>query len=120
MFRRLAKLPAYHTEHGLISARRFNQVHIALNRLGSPLRFPINGLRSLQMIIDDESWVCVDASLNDMPIVAWTDFQTQGRDNLHEDIACLVSQYHAHAALIVETALRETENHLTTALRPAS
>jgi hypothetical protein len=120
MYKRLANLPAYRSTRGQVSARRYNQVHIALNRLGTPLRFPIPGLRNLQMILDDESWVCVDASLNDMPVVAWTEFQAQGRDNLHEDIACRISRYHTHADLIQETALRETENHLAQAMLPTS
>ena len=118
MFKRLISLPAYHSEDGLVSARCFNQVQIALRRLETPLRFTIPGLRGLQMIVDDESWVCVDASLNDMPVVAWTAFRTQGRDNLHEPVACRVSQYHAHAGLVMDTAVRSLENQLGEALLP--
>jgi hypothetical protein len=119
MYKRLADLPAYHSENGQVSARRFNQVQIALRRLDPPLRIPIPGLRNLQMILDDESWVCVDTSLNDMPVAAWIRFQIQGRDNLHTPVACQISHYHAHAGLVMETALREMENHLGEALLPA-
>lgn len=119
MYKRLASLPAHHSESGQVSAQRYDQVQTALRYLEPPLRFAIPTLRNLQMIVDNESWVCVDASLNNLPVAAWTAFQTQERGSLHGPVACRISHYHTHAGLVMETALCEMEKHLAQALLPA-
>jgi len=51
------------------------------------------------------SWTCVDSSLNNLPIVAWTDFQTEARDNLHEPTPCQLSYYHYQAGMLAPRVL---------------
>ena len=43
--------------------------------------------------------------LDDIPVLAWTDFQVINRDNIHEPVACTITSYHANATLIVERTL---------------
>jgi hypothetical protein len=44
----------------------------------------------------------VDHDMNDIPILAWTDFQVEGRSALHEPIPCQLKTYHMHAKVILE------------------
>lgn len=65
------------------------------------------------MLIDHDSWVCVDTSLNDLPVAAWTDFNSKGRDNLHQPIDCVLTYYHFKAGTIIKKALEITDELLT-------
>lgn len=95
----LKALPSY------IEAHYFNRVRLALSRLSNPLRIELINLRGLDIYLDNEAWVCVDRTLNDFPIFAWTDIESQGRNNLCEPVACKLRFYHNHADLICGTVL---------------
>lgn len=92
-----------------VDAHYFNAALTAQKRLEVPIRFKIPTLNHLDLIVQENAWVVVDRVLNDMPIVAWTDFQTDGRDNLHEAIACEIRIYHFAARMILKTTLDAME-----------
>jgi len=92
-----------------VDAHYFNAAQTAQKRLGEPIRFKIPTLNHLDLIVQEDAWIVVDRVLNDMPIVAWTDFQTEGRDNLHEAIACEIRLYHFAARMILNTTLDAME-----------
>jgi len=94
---------------GDIDAHYFNAAQTALKRLVEPIRFKIPTLNHLDLIVQKDAWIVVDRVLNDIPIVAWTDFQTEGRDNLHEPIACEIRIYHFAARMILKTTLDAME-----------
>lgn len=102
---RIDEVPKLRSERTVIDANRFNQVRLALLRLGSPLRIPLTGLRGMDIIVDSKAWVCVDRTLYDLPVLAWTDFEYTERPGLHDPVACLLHYYHVHADLITETVL---------------
>ncbi len=106
---RLDKVPSLRETPSLIPASRYNSVRLALIRLGRPLRVELKGLRHLDMLLDDEAWVCVDRSLNDFPVVAWTDFQNRRRTSLTDPIRCRLRIFHAHACIIIDTALEAAD-----------
>ncbi len=99
---RLEGLPRYSAETTQVDAPLYNEVRLALLRLESPIRFRLPSLRHLEMIIDEDSWICVDVSLYEIPVLAWTDFKAVGRSNLHEPVGCSFYTYHAHAEKIVD------------------
>ncbi len=101
---------------GNIDANYFNQAQTALKRLEKQIRFKIPNLNHLDLILQDDAWVVVDRVLNDMPVAAWTDFQTEGRDNLHAPIACEVRIYHFAARAIIERTLEAMEDILRQSL----
>ena len=90
---------------GSVDANHFNQAQTALKRIGQQIRFKIPKLNHLDLILQEDAWIVVDRVLNDVPIVAWTDFQTEGRDNLHEPVPCEVRLYHFAALVILKTTL---------------
>ena len=94
---------------GNVDPSYFNRAQTALKRIGEQIRFKIPKLSHLDLIVQEDAWIVVDRVLNDMPIVAWTDFQTEGRDNLHEAIACEIRLYHFAARMILNTTLDAME-----------
>lgn len=99
---RLDDLPVFETRHVNVRAEDFNLVYIALKRLGSPLRVELPRLRTLDLVLEKDAWIVVDRSLNDIPVVAWIDFNVSHRQTLHEPVACERRTYHTHALLIID------------------
>lgn len=102
MVSRLDDLPVYEQSRISLAAADFNRVQLVLKRFGTPLRISLAGLRSLELELSHEAWIVVDRNLNDIPVLAWTDFQVEGRSSLHEPIPCVMKSYHAHSGLIRE------------------
>ena len=97
---------------GNVDANYFNQAQTALKRIGQQIRFKIPTLNHLDLIVQENAWIIVDRVLNDVPVVAWTDFQIEGRDNLHEPIACEIRLYHFAARMVLKTTLDAMEDIL--------
>ncbi len=101
---------------GNIDANYFNRARTALKRVGQQIRFKIPTLNHLDLIVQEDSWIVVDRVLNDIPVVAWTGFQTEVRNSLHEPIACEVRLYHFAARMILKTTLDAMEEILAQSL----
>ena len=102
---RLEDLPIYESHDIQVASTYFNLVMIALKRLNKSIRFELPKLRSLDMILEEDAWVVIDRSLNDIPVIAWVDFSVSHRSNLHEPIACQRRSYHAHALIIIDKVM---------------
>ena len=100
----LTDIPIYESCQTTIPAEIFNLTRIALKRLNPSLHINLPKLRSLELIIDEETWIVVDSRLNDIPVMAWLDFQTRDRA-LHEAVTCQLNLYHVHAKLIHDRVL---------------
>lgn len=109
--------PVLESESTLISAPRYNRVRLALSRLGNPARLELTGIHDLELILNDEVWLCVDTGLGNLPVLAWKDFQKQRRKGLHEPIACRVDYYNLHAELIRDRVLEIMDRLLTARLQ---
>ena len=94
---------------GDVDARYWNAAQTALKRLEEPIRFKVPTLNHLDLIVQKDAWIVVDRVLHDIPVVAWTDFQTEGRDSLHEPIPCEIRIYHFAARMILNTTLDAME-----------
>jgi hypothetical protein len=100
-----------------IEAACYNQVRLALRRLGNPLRVELPEHRGLEIILEDDNWLCVDSARNDQPIMAWLCFDTRRHNNaLHEPVPCQLRLYHMHAGLIMGSALDALEQSLVAKL----
>jgi hypothetical protein len=97
---------------GSVDANYFNQAQTGLKRIGHQIRFKIPTLNHLDLIVQEDAWIVVDRVLNDVPVVAWTDFQSEGRDNLHQPISCEVRLYHFAARMVLKTTLDSMEEIL--------
>lgn len=102
---RLDELPVFEVRQVNMRAEDYNLVQIALKRLGSPLRLELPRLRTLDLILEKDAWIVVDRSLNDIPVLAWIDFHSAQRQNLHEPVACERRTYHTHALIIIDKVI---------------
>ena len=114
---RIENVPKLKTERMLIDGSRYNQVRLGLLRLENPLRLKLTGLRGMDIILHNTAWVCVDRTMYDLPVLAWTDFESSRRQGLHEPVQCCLHFYHIHADLIIETVLATTTSVLTQLLK---
>lgn len=113
MSSRLDDIPVYELIETTVPAAEFNLARLALKRLGNIIHIPLVGLRKLELIIDTEDWIVIDNDLNEIPVLAWTDFETEGRTSLHEPIPCKLKTYHAHAQMILEQVQEFMEKELS-------
>jgi hypothetical protein len=109
MYDRLDDIPVFARRPSKVSATHYNHVKLALKRLGEEIRLVIPRLKHLDLILQEDAWIIVDRVLNDVPIAAWTEFQTEHRENLHKDIDCMIKLYHMNADLILDRTLEAME-----------
>lgn len=108
----LNTLPRYQTSSTNIEASFYNLIKLALLRKEQALRFSVNELKSLDVILTHDYWVCVDTSLNNIPVFAWTEFADKHRNSLHEAIPAKIYTYHAHAELIIEKVTNQIRAYI--------
>lgn len=114
---RIEDVPKLKTEPSHIDSPLYNRARLALLRLEDPLRLRLPGLRGMDMLLDSQAWVCVDRTLYDLPVLAWTDFEHAQRSGLHKPVRCLLHYYHIHADLIGDTILETVNRELGKSLR---
>ena len=102
---RLSDIPILKSVPSYVGATHFNRVRLSQLRLDRSLRLELFSLRGLDILIDDEAWVCIDRTLGDLPVLAWTDFDKVSRKGLHQPVPCKLRFYHNHADLICGTVL---------------
>jgi len=114
MFESIDSLDAIRTLKKTVEAGCYNHVRLALNRLNNPYRIDLPGHHGLSIILNDDFWLCVDSTRNDLPIMAWLDFDTRKRNQaLHEPVSCYLRLYHMQAGLIMGSALDALNNELS-------
>lgn len=112
MYTRHLEVPQFDSRHGKVDAAYYNHVQTALKRLGRQLRLSVPKLKHLDLIIQKDAWIVVDRVLNDVPVAAWTDFEAEGRDNLHEPIPCQIRFFHFAARMVLNQTLKAMDEML--------
>ncbi len=64
------------------------------------------------MILDEHEWVCADENQNDIPILAWVEFEDRGRDTLHLPVKCKLNYYHFAASKVRSHSLEMMQDEL--------
>lgn len=108
---------AWRTMPKSIEASIYNRARLALLRLGCPLRVEVPGHRGLEVILNDDLWLCVDANAEDQPVLAWFNFSGR-RDNLHEPVTCSLDLYHRCAGLVMGSVIDALDEALAQRLHP--
>lgn len=98
---RIHEVPACLVETIEVEAERYNLIRLALSRLGGPLRFPLVGLRNLDIVLQRDCWVCVDRSALDLPVAAWNRFENQERLALNADVRCELRHYQVNTDILL-------------------
>ncbi|MDH5473859.1 MAG: hypothetical protein OEY61_13505 [Gammaproteobacteria bacterium] len=105
LYTRHNEVPVLHTREGKVEAIYYNEVQTALKKLGRQIRFPIPKLKHLDLILQKDAWIVIDRALHDFPILAWTDFKTEGRQSLLAPVQCEVRIFHFAASMILRRTL---------------
>ncbi|VAW85204.1 hypothetical protein MNBD_GAMMA18-1133 [hydrothermal vent metagenome] len=98
---KIYEIPACFIETTEVDAERYNLIQLALSRLDNPLRFSLLGLRHLDMILEKESWVCIDRAALDLPVAAWHLFEKESRLNLQSSVLCELRHYQANTDILL-------------------
>ena len=109
MYTRLEDMPVFESYPTQLDAVHYNHVQYALHHLSDSIRLQIPRLKHLDLILEKQAWIIVDRVLNDVPIAAWTEFETAHRDDLHQPIKCKQKLYHMHARLVLEHTIEAME-----------
>ncbi len=108
---RIHDMPALAQRPDRLEAEHYNLWRRARRHLGSPIRLPLEEMHGVELLLEDEAWVCVNTLQNDLPILAWTDFEDAGRLALHIPVRCRLNYYHFAAskyrARALEVGMRE-------------
>ncbi len=112
-------VPVFAERTDEVEARLYNLWRRARLHLELPLRLPLPELTGMVMLLDERGWVCVDERLNDVPVLAWIEFEDRHRDALHLPVRCRLNYYHYAASKIRAEALAELEAVLDAAVREA-
>lgn len=99
-----------------VDAKLYNLTKRALARSGGELRLPMRGLKTLDLIVRDETWIIVDRALDDLPMAAWSDFQDEAERGLHEPVICELRYFHDKVRIVIKKVLRRMEEELSARL----
>jgi len=112
------KLTALHSLQKVIDHADYNRIRLALQRIKQPIRVTLEDMRCLDVIIDDDYWLCIDTCMNDRPIMAWVSFESSGRTGLNQSVVCELRLYHIHGGLVMGEVLenigKELQKRLST------
>lgn len=111
----LPNVPVLKVLAATVEASHYNHVRLVLARNGVPHELVL-GSRGLAMSLDRRAWVLTDRHLEDLPLMAWTNFDTKRRTGLHSPIHCNILLYHAYAQVVRRNVLVDVDRRLQTLL----
>ena len=109
MYTRHDEVPVFEYRDGVINAVHYNTVQTAFKRLGDEIRLAIPKLKTLDLILQRDAWIVVDRAFNDVPVAAWTNFDTARREALHAPVHCQLRLFHANGGMIIKRVLEAME-----------
>ena len=109
LYTRHNEVPQLDSRPGKVNALYYNHVQTALKRLGNQIRLKIPRLKHLDLILQKDAWVIVDTTLNDIPVAAWTCFEVDHRESLHEPVQCEIRYFHYAASMVLNRTLEAME-----------
>lgn len=117
---RIDGLPIYEQRDELLTAKLYNLWRRAKLHFPLPIRMPLSGYRGLVITLEAHRWICADERQDDLPVLAWVEFEDQGRAALHLPVKCKLNHYHFAATKIRAPALVLIERVLEERLRGES
>jgi hypothetical protein len=105
-------VPVYEQRDDSVEAKLYNLWRRARLRIKMPMRLEFVELPGVAMILDTDEWACVNTRQNDLPLLAWVDFEDQGRASLHTPVACKLNYYHYAASRYRAGVLQAMEQEL--------
>ncbi len=114
---RVGEVPVYAQRQDEVPAELYNLWRRARLHFKFPMRLPLSDHEGIILILEEDQWVCADLRQNDLPILAWVDFEDQHRDALHLPVKCKLNYYHFAASKFRANTLEYMQEALETRLR---
>ncbi len=114
---RVGDLPIYEQRDDEVNAKLYNLWRRAKLHFPCPMRIDLPDLSGMVMILEEHEWVCADEHQNDLPILAWVEFEDKGRSSLHTPVKCKLNYYHFMASKVRKRSLELMEEILEERLR---
>lgn len=114
---RLNDVPCYARRADRLEARLYNLWRRARLHLCLPIRIPLPEQAGVVMIVETRELICVNARHNDLPILAWVEFEDSRRSALHTPVPCKLNYYHFAASRYRARALEAMTEELERRLR---
>jgi len=116
---RVGEVPCYARRPDQVDAGLYNLWRRARLHLPLPIRIPLPEQAGVAMIVEEREWVCVNVRQNDLPILAWVEFEDENRSALHTPVRCQLNYYHFAASRYRAMALQVMAEELEQRLRNA-
>jgi len=114
---RVRDVPVYAQREDEVTAKLYNLWRRAKLHYPCPIRFPLPDYPGMVMILEEREWVCANERQNDLPVLAWVEFEDRGRDALHTPVRCKLNYYHFAASKMRARTLELMEKTLEIYLR---
>ncbi len=114
---RVGEVPVYAQRPDEVRASFYNRWRRAKLHWPCPIRLELPLQPNVAMILEEREWVCVDTRQNDLPILAWVEFEDHNRDALHLPVPCKLNYYHFAASRLRAGVLEAAEKALEERLR---
>jgi len=114
---RVGDVPVYAQRQDQVEASLYNLWRRARLHFKFPMRLPVPGHEGLVLILEEDEWVCADVRQNDLPILAWVEFEDRHRDALHVPVKCKLNYYHFAASKFRAGVLESMKEALEARLR---
>ncbi len=115
---RIHEMPVYASRDDELDAALYNLWRRARLHAKLPLRVELSPSKQMVLIVDNDHWVVVDQNQYDLPMLAWVDFQDEGRSSLHTPVKCTLNFYHYMASRLRGAALQALQDELERRLKP--
>jgi len=114
---RVGEVPVYAQRPDEVSAALYNLWRRARLHWSCPIRLQLPAQPGVVMILEEREWVCANMLQNDLPILAWVEFEDRNRNALHLPVPCKLNYYHFAASRLRAGVLEATERALEEKLR---
>lgn len=109
MHTRIENVPKLKTVPASIDAQLYNIARLATIRFETPLRVRLSGHKTIDVILTQNSWVCIDRAMYDLPALAWTHTNPEARQALHMPVESELHYYHIHANISAYKILKSLQ-----------
>ncbi len=114
---RIGEVPVYAQRPDEVSASLYNLWRRAKLHWPCPIRLQLSVQPGVVMILEEREWICADTRQNDLPILAWVEFEDRNRNALHLPVGCMLNYYHFAASRLRAEVLAAAERALEEKLR---
>lgn len=98
MVSRIEGVPVIAKRRDRVPARLYNLWRRSRMHLGVEQSLSLPGMKEMELILEAHAWVVVDHNRNQVPVLAWVDFQVSPQRGLHESVPCTLNYYHFMAS----------------------